>query len=218
MMESVRVKICGITRPSDALLAAELGASYVGFVFAQSPRKVDPLLAGDIVSLLPKSVVPVGVFVDAPRDEVLDVVSQSGIRLLQFHGDETPEYCASFGAFPTMNAFRVREGFDAAEMERYPCRTFLLDAYHPTRHGGTGETFDWSLAVEPAKRFRTMLAGGLTPENVVDAVDAVHPYGIDVSSGVEASPGVKDPEKLTKLFRELEWAQYHTLPGGRSLL
>ena len=218
MMQNVKVKICGITRPSDALLACELGASYIGFIFADSPRRVHPLLAGDIVSLLPDSVVPVGVFVNASRETVLDVISQSGIRMAQFHGDEKPDFCASFGSFPVMKAFRVREGFSTAEMEPYPCRTFLLDTYHPDKQGGTGETFDWNLAADAVAEYRIMLAGGLTPDNVVDAVDAVHPFGIDVSSGVEESPGIKNPEKLTKLFRELEWAQYHTPPQGKSLL
>jgi len=213
MGTSVRVKVCGINRPSDALLAARLGASYVGFVFVpRSPRFIAPPQAADIVAVLPKHVIPVGVFVNLPRDRVLDIISVSGIKIAQFHGFESPEYCESFGTFPVIKAFRVRAPFSFEDVAPYHVDMALLDAYHPRLEGGTGETFDWSLAAPVAEKTRVMLAGGLTPRNIVQAVETVRPYAVDVSSGVEGSPGVKDPALLEALFLSLERGGYHLVP------
>lgn len=204
---NVHVKICGITRAEDADLAARLGARYCGFIFApKSPRCVSPDRAAEIIDTLPDGVIPVGVFADEPRDRVLDIVSATGIRMAQFHGDETPEYCASFGPFSVMKAFRVRSPFGVDDVAAYHTDMILLDTYHPTQSGGTGQTFDWSLAEPVAREFRVMLAGGLNPDNVARAVEAVRPYGVDAGSGVEAEPGIKDPGRLAAFFRGLEQA------------
>ena len=212
----LRVKVCGITRGSDALKAAEHRAEFVGFIFTRkSPRYIDPLVAADIIAALPETTVPVGVFVDAPRDEVLDVISRSGIQIAQLHGSEPPAFCNSFGPFPVMKAFRVKEGFTSDELTPYNCRTFVLDAYHPDKAGGTGETFDWELAKPASAAHRIMLAGGLTPDNVVDAADTVEPWGVDTSSGLEISPGVKDHDLIDKLFANLDYAGYRFPPGWR---
>lgn len=201
---AVRVKVCGITRAEDALKAAELGARYIGFIFVHnSPRCIDPATAGKIIRTLPESVVPVGVCMNVPRVRVTQVIAASGIRMAQFHGNEPPEYCESFGAFPAIKAFRVRPGFGLPDVERYRTDLVLLDTFDPKREGGTGKTFDWDLAIPVAKRHRVILAGGLNPDNVVRAVTAVRPYGVDINSGVETRPGVKSHEKLERLFSTL---------------
>lgn len=213
MKRRVQVKVCGITRPSDALKAAELGAQYLGFIFVRrSPRRIEPALAGEIISRLPKRVVPVGVFVNTPRDRVLDVISTSGIKMAQFHGYESPDYCESFGQFPVMKAFSVRPQFGLEDVDPYHTDLFLLDTYDPKRKGGTGKTFDWDLARPVVEKYRVMLAGGLNPENVVDAVETLEPYAVDVSSGVEESPGIKDHGKLERFFHNLAEAGRHSLP------
>jgi len=213
MTTPVKVKVCGITRPSDALLAARLGASYVGFVFVpRSPRYIAPPRAADIIASLPARVIPVGVFVDLPRDRVLDVISASGIKIAQFHGSESPAFCESFGGFPVIKAFRVRPPFGLEDVSPYHVDVHLLDAYHPKLAGGTGETFDWALAAPVAAKVRVMLSGGLTPENVTGAVEAVRPYAVDVSSGVEGAPGVKDPERMEAFFLNLERCGHHIVP------
>lgn len=213
MAASIRVKICGITRTEDALTATGLGASYLGFVFApRSPRFIPPIQAAGIIAALPTEVIPVGVFVNLPRDHVLDVISATGIKIVQFHGFESPDYCASFGAFPVIKAFRVRAPFGLDDVAPYHVDMVLLDAYHPSLDGGTGEVFDWGLAAPVAARARVMLAGGLTPDTIVRAVETVRPYAVDVSSGVELSPGVKDPSRLEEFFASLDRGGYLTVP------
>ena len=215
MKPTVAVKICGITREEDAQRAVELGARYVGFIFVQrSGRAIEPAGAGEIIAALPKTVVPVGVFVNAPRDHVLDVIDTTGIKMAQFHGYESPDYCESFGQFPVMKAFAVKPSFGTQDIEPYHADVFLLDTYDPVRKGGTGRTFDWDIAKPVADKYRVMLAGGLNPANVVAAVDEVLPYGVDVSSGVEAAPGVKDHDKMELLFRALHAGGYHPAPTG----
>ncbi len=210
----VAVKLCGITRLEDALRAVELGVRYIGFIFApQSPRAVTAEQSGAIIDALPHDVIPVGVFVNAPRDRVLDVISVSGIKMAQFHGYESPEYCTSFGTFPVMKAFRVRPNFGLIDVEPFFCNYYLLDTFDSKQAGGTGKTFDWNLARPIAEKYRVMLAGGLTPENVVDAVEVVRPYGVDINSGVEERPGIKDHAKLEQLVRNLEAAGYHSVPA-----
>jgi phosphoribosylanthranilate isomerase len=205
----VKVKICGITRSADARAAADLGASYVGFIFVKrSPRYIEPLRAAEIIDDLPDGVVPVGVFVDETRDRVLDTISTAGLQMAQLHGDETPRFCASFGSFPIIKAFRVRPPFGPEDVHPYRVGTYLLDTYHPTQAGGTGETFDWSLAALIASHARVMLAGGLTPHNVVAAVEAVHPSAVDASSGVESAPGIKNHALLEAFFGALDAAGY----------
>lgn len=193
----VKIKICGITSLADGLMAAEAGADALGFVFHESsPRCLTPAVAAGIIRQLPPFLVKVGVFVDAQPEFVVEAVTQCGLNVLQFHGEETPEYCAQFGLM-AMKAFRIRDASSLEALPRYATDAWLLDAYAPGQPGGTGERFNWELAVQAQRLGRPIfLAGGLTPENVADAMAQVRPYGVDVSSGVEASPGRKDPAKV----------------------
>jgi phosphoribosylanthranilate isomerase len=194
---SVKVKICGITSAADALAAVEAGADLLGFMFyASSPRNVSLRTAAEIARQLPPFVVKVGVFVNADEDLVTRAIGDCGLNLLQFHGDEPPEYCAQFGLM-SMKAFRIRDVESLTALPAYPTEAWLLDAFVKGKPGGTGEKFNWDLALE-AKKFGKpiFLAGGLTPGNVAAAVKKVQPYAVDVSSGVEASPGKKDPAKV----------------------
>jgi len=194
---STWVKICGITNLADAQLAVEARADALGFVFYEkSPRHVTISAAAAISKQLPGFVMRVGVFVNALKAEVLHAISECGLNLLQFHGDEPPEYCLQFELM-SMKAFRMRDAGMLKEMRRYQTSAWLLDAYSPEAAGGTGEKFNWDLAVSAQKMGKPIfLAGGLTPENVGEAVRKVRPFGVDVSSGVEISPGKKDPAKV----------------------
>jgi len=194
---TTRIKICGITRPEDAEQAAKLGVDAIGLVFyGPSPRNVDIEQASAVVDVLPPFVTSVGLFVNATADEINAVLAQVNLDLLQFHGDESPEFCAGFDR-PWIKAIRMAEGVDLhAEAERYSESSgLLLDAYHPALPGGTGESFDWTRI--PADLPATViLAGGLTAQNVGEAVCTVHPYAVDVSGGVEAEKGIKDWGKM----------------------
>lgn len=198
------VKICGVTRAEDAALAADLGACAVGFVFwPGSPRFIDPYRARRIVRALPPCVSPVGVFVDQPLDYVAGVAGLLSLGAVQLHGSEAIEPFAATGhrlikAVPVNGAFTV-EALRAIP----PGVTVLLDAHDPVRRGGTGRTIDWSLAAAAAATRRVILSGGLTPGNVAAAAGQVRPYMIDVSSGVETRPGIKDPGALRALFAAL---------------
>lgn len=194
-----RVKICGVTRREDALLAGRLGADAIGLNFwPGSKRHVAPAAARALVRALPPLVTAVGVFVNPTRDEVLRAVEASGVTVVQLHGDEPPELCASL-PFPVVKAIRVTGPASLAALLSYEVQGFLLDAPGPG-FGGSGTSFDWSLAAEAAASVPVLLAGGLTPENVAEAIRAVRPWGVDVASGVEVSPGVKDPEKLRRFI------------------
>jgi phosphoribosylanthranilate isomerase len=193
----VKVKICGITNVADGQAAAEAGADMLGFVFCeQSPRRVALEAAAEIVRALPPFTVKVGVFVNAPEELVFRAIAECGLSLLQFHGEETPEYCRQFGVM-SMKAFRIRNADSLRALPDYKTDAWLLDAYSPDKAGGTGETFNWDLAIEAQRLGRPIfLAGGLTAENVAEAVRRVEPYAVDVSSGVEAKPGRKDHAKV----------------------
>ncbi|MDH4873997.1 phosphoribosylanthranilate isomerase [Pseudomonas sp. BN515] len=202
-MSAVRIKICGITRIEDALAAIAAGADAIGFVFyAKSPRAVTPAQARAIIAALPPFVTTVGLFVDMPRAELARLLTEVPLDLLQFHGDEGPEDCAGYGR-PYIKALRVKPGDDvAAAISRYPAASgILLDTYVPGTPGGTGEAFDWSLVPRDAAK-PLILAGGLTPENVSDAVRQVRPYAVDVSGGVEASKGIKDAAKIQAFIQQ----------------
>ena len=199
---SVQVKICGITNVADGLAAAEAGADLIGLMFAEkSPRRISLATAKEIARSLPPSVVKVGVFVNPPEELVLRAIGECGVTLLQFHGDEPPEFCTGFGLM-SIKAFRIRDAESLKPIPHFPTDAYLLDAYSASALGGTGETFNWGLAME-AKKFGKpiFLAGGLTPENVASAVRQVQPFAVDVSSGVESAPGKKDAEKV-RLFIE----------------
>jgi phosphoribosylanthranilate isomerase len=199
---SVKVKICGITNVEDGLAAAEAGADALGFIFyEQSPRFVPIEKAATVIQALPPMIVKVGVFVDAEEEVIYRAIRECGLNLLQFHGSESPEFCVQFGLM-SMKAFQVREAQSLAHVADFKTDAWLLDAYSPDKLGGTGERFNWDLAIEARKLGRPIfLAGGLTPENVGEAVRHVDPYAVDVSSGVEASPGKKDHGKV-KAFIE----------------
>ncbi|MDH1056164.1 phosphoribosylanthranilate isomerase [Aquipseudomonas alcaligenes] len=201
-MTAVRVKICGITRVEDALAAAAAGADAIGLVFyAKSPRAVDVEQARAILAALPPFVTTVGLFVDAERSELERILASVPLDLLQFHGDESVQQCEAFGR-PYIKALRVKAGDDiAAQVARYPsAQGILLDAYVEGVPGGTGEAFDWSLIPQALSK-PLILAGGLRPDNVAEAVSRVRPYAVDVSGGVEASKGVKDVEKVGAFIR-----------------
>jgi phosphoribosylanthranilate isomerase len=199
---SVKVKICGINSPADAVAAAEAGADLIGLVFYEkSPRHVSLPTAAKIARALPPYVLKVGVFANAPEDLVLRAIGECGLNLLQFHGDEPPEFCTQFGVM-SVKAFRIRDVKSLKELPDYQTDAYLLDAYSPGARGGTGEKFNWDLAIEARKFGKPIfLAGGLTPENVAGAARKVQPFGVDVSSGVESSPGKKDSAKVRAFIR-----------------
>lgn len=193
----MRVKICGITNLEDALFAAEAGADALGFVFASSPRQVTPRQAREIIRELPPFVTTVGLVVNQDPRPILEACP---LDVIQFHGDETPEEVARLPR-RCFRAFRVRSEADLDRLPEFRCSAYLLDAYVPGVAGGSGHRFPWELA-ERAKRFGTpvIVAGGLTPENVAQCVAQTRPYGVDVSSGVEASPGKKDPGRVREFI------------------
>lgn len=199
-----RVKICGITNQTDALFAAQVGADALGFVFyTPSPRAVSAASVASIVSHLPAFVTTTGLFVNATAAEVSEVLAVAELDLLQFHGDETPEFCESFGR-PYIKALRMRPELDiAAEAARYQAaRGILLDAYVPGVPGGTGKVFDWeSIPSDLAKPL--ILAGGLGVDNVRMAIEQVRPWAVDVSGGVEAAHGIKDHDKVAAFMQQV---------------
>lgn len=191
------VKICGITRVQDALTAARCGAHAIGLVFYRpSPRYVTPDTAADIVRALPPFVTAVGLFVDAPEEEVREITARTRVQMIQFHGSETPEFCARF-ELPYLKAVRVRPEVDLLQYARdfRSAKALLLDAFQEGLHGGTGAVFDWDL-IPPALPLPVVLSGGLHPENVAEAIRRVRPWAVDVSSGVEASKGIKDASRV----------------------
>jgi phosphoribosylanthranilate isomerase len=202
-----RVKICGITNLADAQAAVGAGADALGFNFYEkSPRFVSLKTAAEISRQLPPFVIRAGVFVNAPEDFVLRAIREVGLTMLQFHGDEPPEFCKQFGLM-SMKVFRVRDEKSLEQIPNYQTDAYLLDAFSATAPGGTGEKFNWDLAVEAQKFGKPIfLAGGLTPENVADAVRQVRPFAVDVSSGVEISPGKKDHAKVQAFIKTVREA------------
>jgi phosphoribosylanthranilate isomerase len=205
---SVKVKICGITNQPDALAAAEAGADALGFMFYdQSPRHITVGDAIEITRHLPPFILKVGVFVNPPEELVLRAIAECGLNLLQFHGDETPEFCTQFGLM-SMKAFRIRDAESLKALASYNTEAWLLDAHSSKGLGGSGETFNWDLAIEAKKSGKPIfLAGGLRPENVAEAVRKVQPFGVDVSSGVEISPGKKDHAKIKAFIQAAKGVQ-----------
>jgi phosphoribosylanthranilate isomerase len=199
----IRVKICGITSHEDAWAAVEAGADALGFIFVEgTPRYIEPEAAAAIATRMPPFVTTVGVFVDRTADEIERIMRASGLSLAQLHGHESPDACDHLGV-PFIKAVRIQGEQDLEALHIYPqARAFLLDTYVAGRPGGTGRTFPWEIAAMAARQARVILSGGLTPDNVALAVAHVRPYAVDVCSGVEASPGRKDHQKVREFIEQ----------------
>jgi phosphoribosylanthranilate isomerase len=199
----VFTKVCGITNPGDAREAADAGADAIGLIFAESPREVNVEEARRISFALPDGVLKVGVFVDAEPEEVLQTAREVGLDLAQLHGDETPETVAAIrgAGLPVMKALRVRNAEALAEIQSYGADLIMLDAWSARVRGGTGETFDWGLAKSVKGRGNIVVSGGLTPENVREAIEFFEPYGVDASSSLEEKPGKKSGERVRRFVR-----------------
>jgi phosphoribosylanthranilate isomerase len=202
-MGNVKVKICGITSLADAVNATETGADALGFMFyAPSPRNIEPAKVQEIIKDLPAFIKKVGVFVDAEIPFIQKIVEQTGIDTVQLHGNESPSFCDQLSGLTVYKAFRVQDEDSLKQLKTYSVNAWLLDSFTPGVFGGSGATFNWDIALEAIKLGTpVILAGGLTPENVAEAIRKVRPYGVDVSSGVEISRGKKDPEKVRNFVR-----------------
>lgn len=201
------MKVCGITRREDAELACDLGADALGFNFApESPRRIEPARAREIIRRLPPLVTPVAVVVNPAPGELSRWMSESGARVVQFHGEESPEACAA-AAFPWFKAFRVGANFDSGRVEAYASPWCLLDALVPGLRGGTGRTAEWSAVAGVRGKRRVILAGGLSPENLAEALLRAAPDAVDLNSGVESSPGIKDADRMHAAFLSLSEAR-----------
>jgi phosphoribosylanthranilate isomerase len=201
----VRIKICGITNLEDALLAAELGADALGFIFyPKSPRKVEPEAARSIIAQLPPFVAAVGVFVDEAASVVQELAAKVRLDWVQLHGLESPEYCRNLGR-RVIKGFRIQDAESLRPLADYrgAAQALLLDTYKKGQVGGTGEIFDWHLARKAKQYGQIILAGGLTPENVAQAIAIALPAAVDTASGTEAAPGRKDPAKLRAFFKAI---------------
>jgi phosphoribosylanthranilate isomerase len=196
----VKAKVCGITTPEDALIAASSGADAIGLVFAESPRKVSLEEAREIATALPEGVLKVGVFVNEEPEEVLRIAREVGLDYAQLHGDETPETVTFLreGGVKVMKALRVRDEGSLAAMEGYGADLVMLDAWSEKARGGTGERFDWALAKSLRGRGNIVVSGGLSPENVREAISFFEPYGVDASSSLEEAPGKKNEERVRR--------------------
>jgi len=200
----VRVKVCGITNAVDALRAVELGADALGFIFYKgSKRYIDPRDAHRIISSLPPFISSVGVFVNQTVPEIKGAVETSGVDRVQLHGDETPEFCAML-PYKLIKAVRVKDTVNSDQVELYPVRAILFDKHTDEMYGGTGTSFDWGVLKGINISKKVILSGGLTPENVSRAIEIVKPYGVDVSTGVEDSPGKKNHMKMRKFIEAVK--------------
>ncbi len=213
MTARTRIKVCGITNNSDAAVAVTAGVDALGFIFvASSPRNIEPGKARDIVAALPPFVDAVGVFMDAPVEVVEEISQYCGLTVVQLHGAESPEYCESLSG-RVLKTFRVMPdslnatGVNGPYGEYFGVvEGFLLDTYHEKLGGGTGKTFDWKIVEKVRPPGPVILAGGLNPDNVGEAIQVVRPFAVDVSSGVELEPGIKDVSKIERLVDEVRRA------------
>jgi phosphoribosylanthranilate isomerase len=203
-MSRVRVKICGVRSIEEAEAAVEAGADALGFNFwPRSPRYIATDAARSVVRQIAPLVSAIGVFVNEDDRRIAEIVSDVGLNAIQLHGDETPEFCAGLGSIKIIKAVRVAGDFDCASINRYPVSMILLDTGVKGSYGGTGKSFDWRIAIEAKRYARIILAGGLTIENVAQAIASVKPVAIDVCSGVESEPGRKDLDKLRRFMAEV---------------
>ncbi|NVO00130.1 MAG: phosphoribosylanthranilate isomerase [Geobacteraceae bacterium] len=197
----VKIKICGITNLEDARAAVDAGADALGFVFYdKSPRNINPALAAQIIAKLPPFIQTVGLFVNEETEKINWTADYCGIDVVQLHGDETPEDCLEVNR-RVIKAFRIQNNISIEPLKHYQVSGFLLDAWSPDAYGGTGRTFNWELAQAAKQYGPVILAGGLSPENIIEAITVVHPYAVDVSSGVESEPGKKDAAKVMEFIR-----------------
>jgi phosphoribosylanthranilate isomerase len=214
--QRTRIKICGLTRPDDALAAVRLGADALGFIFVQeSPRRVEPEEVAEITRRLPPLVMRVGVFKDQDPEWIRGVVDQCGLHIVQLHGQESPAYCESLG-LEFIKAFRIKDEGSLKPLGAYhplaSRKAFLLDTFVPGKAGGTGKTFDWQLAQMASEFAPIILSGGINPENVGEAITQVRPFAVDVSSGIEKAPGEKDPGRMAAFINrvyEADWRCRH---------
>jgi phosphoribosylanthranilate isomerase len=198
----VKVKVCGITSYEDAVLALEQGVDALGFNFYRpSPRYIDPAKVREIIRRLPPLWVSVGLFVNAAIDELREVSRVAGVQVLQLHGDETPDYCRRVSEWPLLKAIRIGAEPVREDLRQYPVQAFVLDVKDDSLFGGTGKSFNWRFA--EGIDHPVVLAGGLRPDNVREAILTVNPYGVDVCSGVESSPGKKAPGLLAQFMNEV---------------
>jgi len=196
-----RIKICGLTNLGDALSAVELGADALGFVFAESPRRISPQRAAGIIDSLPPFLTCVGLFVDESPGAVRKIIEECRLDVLQFHGNESPDYCRQF-RIKIIKAFGIKNENSLQVIPHYQVDAYLLDTYGEGTPGGTGESFNWDLALRAREFGRPIiLAGGLDVDNVAEAIGKVRPYGVDVSTGVEAEPGKKDHKKMKEFIK-----------------
>ena len=203
------IKICGITNIEDGLRAAFLGVDALGFIFAPSLRRVEPDVAKKIISALPNTLLKVGVFVNEDPEEVLRVAEYCGLNGLQFHGEESPEYCQKFSRL-IIKAIRIKDLESLTDIERYPNVTILLDTYSPVQAGGAGNPFPWEIALIAKEKRNFILSGGLNPGNIGEAIRKVRPLGVDVCSGMETNPGKKDLLKMMDFLKEVRKADEKT--------
>jgi phosphoribosylanthranilate isomerase len=200
----IAVKICGITSLKDAEMAVNYSVSAIGMIFCpDSPRYVDPAEVEQWIERIPDSVKKVGVFVNEQIDTINNITRQLKLEFIQLHGDESPEFCNGI-IRPVIKVFRVGDDFDAIVLNEYDVHGFLFDTYKKGNPGGTGTRFNWDLIANLKTETPIILSGGLTPENVLNGIEAVNPAAVDVNSGVESVPGVKDEEKIKELFSVLE--------------
>jgi phosphoribosylanthranilate isomerase len=198
----VEVKICGITNPADACIAAAYGADALGFIFyPQSPRYISPVKAKAIMDRMPGTLIRVGVFVNQPAEEIRTIAGFCGLHLIQLHGDESPAFCREFEPCRVIKAFAPRREKDLLMMKSYRVRGLLIDARRPGVFGGTGERADWTLARKAGEVHPLLLAGGLGEESIREAMQVVSPQALDLNSGIESSPGKKDPEKVRRVMK-----------------
>jgi len=197
----VRIKVCGITRREDAFLAADLGVDALGFIFAPSPRQVSPEDTRRIIKSLPPFIERVGVFVNEMPEKVVEISSFCLLTALQFHGDEAPLYCEKFSSYKIIKSFSIEDKIPD-NISSYKVDAYLLDTYCREKRGGTGKVFNWDIAKKVKELgFPLILSGGLTPDNVVEAINKVRPYAVDVASGVEKRPGKKSKKKMKDFIR-----------------
>jgi phosphoribosylanthranilate isomerase len=214
----VEVKICGITNISDAYFAAEYGVDALGFIFyPKSQRYVVPERAKEIIQKLPREIIKVGVFVSHEIHEVKEIVKFCGLNLIQLHGDEPPEYCNQFPISSLIKAVSPRIEEDIQKLKNYPVRAILVDAWGPGHYGGTGKNSDWRLAIKIKEIHPLILAGGLNNGNIRKAIETVRPQAVDINSGVEISPGNKDPDKLREIIEIVRETDHITIYKGESL-